>query len=124
MDMGVGLQGSEAIGDACSAKLAVGDPEVLERAQQLQNVLPPRPGGTLALLEATAPADVVVLAHHGLDGFAQLRDIWAGGMVNTTVQVEFWRIPRHDLPTERTEQIDWLYDAWTRVDAWIDEKAT
>lgn len=104
-------------------KLAGGDPEALERARQLQHVLPPRPGGTLALLEATAPADVVVLAHHGLDGFAQLRDIWAGGMVNTTVQVEFWRIPRHDLPTERSEQIDWLHETWMTVDAWIDGKA-
>jgi len=34
----------------------------------LRRVLPPRPGGTLAILEV-ADADVVVLAHQGLEGF-------------------------------------------------------
>lgn len=104
-------------------KLRPGDPAVLARAQRLRHLLPPRPGGTLALLDATAPADVVVLAHYGLDGFAQLRDIWAGGMVDTTVQVEFRRIPRNDLPTEPDNQIAWLYDVWDRVDGWIEEQS-
>ena len=103
-------------------KLSKGDPAIFERAQRLRYLLPPRPGGTLALLEATSPADVVVLTHHGLDGFAHLRDIWAGAMVNTTVQVQFWRIPRNTLPTESPDQITWLYEVWERIDAWIDEK--
>jgi 1-acyl-sn-glycerol-3-phosphate acyltransferase len=103
-------------------KLRQSDPTLSARAQRLRHVLPPRLGGPLALLEATAPADVVVLTHHGLDGFAHLRDIWAGAMVNTTVQVEFWRIPRGTLPTEYPEQVGWLYDIWERIDAWIHEK--
>ena len=103
-------------------KLRAGDPAVFERAQRLRHLLPPRPGGTLALLQATSPADVVILAHHGLDGFAQLRDIWAGGMVNTTVRVEFWRIPGGRIPTERADQVAWLYDIWDRIDAWIETR--
>ena len=103
-------------------KLREGDPVIYSRAQNLRHVLPPRLGGPLALLEATSPADVIVLTHHGLDGFAQLRDIWAGGMVNTTVLVEFWRVPRRDLPAERADQINWLYDVWDRIDGWIDQK--
>ena len=102
-------------------KLGQGDPAILARARRLRNLLPPRPGGTLALLQATSPADVVVLTHHGLDGFAHLRDIWAGAMVNTTVQVQFWRIQRSELPTERSDQITWLYNLWDRIDAWIEE---
>jgi len=102
-------------------RLEGGDPDIFERAQRLRHVLPPRPGGTLTLLDATDPADVVVLAHQGLDGFAHLRDIWEGGMVNTTVTVGFWRIPRSELPVERANQITWLYDVWTRLDTWIDE---
>jgi 1-acyl-sn-glycerol-3-phosphate acyltransferase len=105
-------------------KLRHGDPAISERAHRLRYLLPPRLGGPLALLDATSPADVVVLTHHGLDGFAHLRDIWAGGMVNTTVQVEFWRIPRSLLPTDRADQITWLYDVWDRVDIWIDEKSS
>jgi 1-acyl-sn-glycerol-3-phosphate acyltransferase len=103
-------------------KLKAGDPTISSRAQRLRHVLPPRLGGPLALLEATSPADVIILTHRGLDGFAHLRDIWAGGMVNTTVMVEFWRVPRGDLPADRTDQISWLYDIWDRIDTWIDEK--
>lgn len=103
-------------------KLRQGEASIYARAQRLRHVLPPRPGGTLALLEATAPADVVVLAHHGLDGFAHLRDIWAGGMVDTTVQVQFWRISRRDLPATPGEQVSWLYDLWDRIDAWIEQQ--
>lgn len=103
--------------------LASSDPALLERARRLRHVLPPRLGGPLTLLEATAPADVVVLTHHGLDGFAQLRDIWAGGLVGATVRVEFWRIPHQEVPAERVDRVNWLYDIWTRVDNWIDDAA-
>lgn len=103
-------------------KLQDGDPEIFERAQRLRHVLPPRLGGPLALLDAAASADVVVLAHHGLEGFAHLRDIWVGGMVNATIRVKLWRIPRSELPAEPADQVDWLYDLWTQVDAWIDEQ--
>ncbi len=104
-------------------KLRQGDPLISKRAQRLRHLLPPRLGGSLALLDAASPADVVVLAHYGLDGFAQLRDIWAGGMVDTTVRVDFRRIPRSELPTEQADRITWLYDVWERVDDWIEEQS-
>ena len=104
-------------------KLRQGDPLISERAQRLRHLLPPRLGGSLALLDATTPADVVVLAHYGLDGFAQLRDIWAGGMVDTTVRVDVRRIPRNELPTDQADRITWLYDVWDRVDAWIEKQS-
>ena len=102
-------------------KLSEGDRIIYERAQRLRHVLPPRLGGTLALLDAADAADVVVLTHHGLEGFAHLRDIWSGGMVNATIRVEFWRIPRAEIPAHHADQIGWLYDLWTRIDNWIDE---
>ena len=105
-------------------KLSAGDPEIYHRAQGLRHVLPPRPGGPLALLEATDPADVVVLTHHGLDGFAHLRDIWEGAMVDTTVRVTIWRIPRAEIPVDASARLNWLFDVWARVDRWIDDQAT
>lgn len=102
-------------------KLRERDPGMFEQAQQLSHVLPPRLSGPLALLDAAGTADVVVLTHQGLEGFAHLRDIWAGGMVDATIRVEFWRIPRSDIPAGREERITWLYETWARVDAWIDE---
>ncbi len=96
-----------------------GDPEVLARARSLAAVLPPRPGGPLALLDAHPPSDVVIAAHVGLDGFSHLRNILAGGLVGSTVRVRFQRFPIEDIPPDRAGRVAWLYDRWEEVDAWI-----
>lgn len=88
-----------------------------------RNVLPPRASGTLALLEAS-DADVVVLAHHGLEGLATVADIWAGGLVGGTIEVALWRIPRSTIPRERNEQVEWLFEVWRAVDEWVVSRST
>lgn len=90
-------------------------------ASRFRWVLPPRPGGTLTLLDALE-ADVVVLAHRGLEGFAGIKDLWRGGLVGEDVAVRFWRIPRSDIPTERSARIEWLFGVWAQIDAWISEQ--
>jgi 1-acyl-sn-glycerol-3-phosphate acyltransferase len=89
-----------------------------ELASQLEGLLPPRPGGVLALLDASR-ADVVVLAHHGLEGFARVKDIWAGGMVGKVVRVRMWRIPRAEIPVGRADRTDWLHRVWLDMDRWL-----
>ncbi len=81
-----------------------------------RRVLPPKPGGTLALLEASG-ADVVVLAHRGLEGFARVKDMWSGGLVGTTVELRFWRVPRSDIPEDDKSRLRWLFELWAEVDA-------
>jgi len=98
-------------------------PELHARARGLRHVLPPRLGGPLALLDGAPEADVVVLAHHGFDGFAHLSDIWNGSLVGTTVAVRFWRVPRAEVPAGRDARAAWLYDQWRRLDDWIDARA-
>jgi 1-acyl-sn-glycerol-3-phosphate acyltransferase len=85
---------------------------------RLRRVLPPRPGGTLAILDATT-ADVVILAHHGLEGLATVRDIWKGGLVGSQIRVRLWRIPRQSIPTGRSERVEWLFSVWAAVDEWV-----
>lgn len=89
-----------------------------EIAARLRRVLPPRPGGTMALLEATK-ADIVVLAHKGLEGFARVRDMWSGDLVGSQIVVRFWRIARSEVPEERSSRVDWLFDLWADIDAWV-----
>jgi 1-acyl-sn-glycerol-3-phosphate acyltransferase len=89
-----------------------------EVAAGYRRVLPPRPAGTLALLESTV-ADVVVLAHRGLEGFARVKDIWDGGLVGSTIDVHFWRVDRETVPVDRAERIEWLYRIWSDVDSWV-----
>lgn len=100
------------------AALARRNPRLHALADGLRHLLPPRLGGTLALLEATA-ADVVVLAHRGLDGFARVADVWRGGMVRTEVQVRFRRFPRSLIPQGRAERAAWLYGVWREMDEWV-----
>lgn len=61
--------------------------------------VPPRPSGTLAIVEVT-DADVVVFAPRGLEGFARISDMW--GIVGATVDLWFWRVPRSTIPNAAT----------------------
>jgi 1-acyl-sn-glycerol-3-phosphate acyltransferase len=99
-------------------RLSSREGRVGELAGRLNRVLPPRPGGTLALLESTS-ADVVVLAHRGLEGFATIRDMLRGDLVGRTVKTAFWRIPRASIPAGRAERVEWLFELWTGVDEWV-----
>ncbi len=89
------------------------------RAAAWSSVLPPRVGGPLALLDAEPPADVVIAAHAGLDGFSHISKILSGGLVGATVRVRFERFAHHDIPFGPEARIDWLYDRWEEIDRWI-----
>jgi hypothetical protein len=52
-----------------------GRAEQLAYARSLEFVLPPRPGGSLGLLEAAPEADAVVCAHTGFEGSGSLAQI-------------------------------------------------
>lgn len=94
-------------------------PEIAPLADRLEHVLPPRLGGPLTLLDAARGTDVVFCGHVGLDGFEYISDIWAGGLVGTTVRVKFWRHPAASVPADRDEQIAWLYAQWQTLDDWV-----
>lgn len=100
------------------ARLETRDPELHERARSLVHVLPPRPGGALALLDEARRGgiDVVFCAHSGMKGFASVREMLSGEIIGNTVQVNFWRVSAAEIPASSDEQIDWLYDQWIRVD--------
>lgn len=102
------------------AIIAERQPEIAPLAARLRYVLPPRLGGTLALLESAPEADVVVFGHYGLDGFEYVSDIWSGGLVGTTVRLKFWRFAAAEVPTDHEELIVWLYDRWQELDDWIE----
>jgi 1-acyl-sn-glycerol-3-phosphate acyltransferase len=90
-------------------------------AGSYRSVLPPRPAGTIALLENPANR-ILVLAHHGLEGLSGMADVWAGRLVGTTVSVGIWNVDRATMPEGRKDQIEWLYRTWAGVDEWIQEK--
>jgi 1-acyl-sn-glycerol-3-phosphate acyltransferase len=96
-----------------------GDPGLLARAERLTRLLPPRLGGTLEVLDANPGADVVICAHTGFESVATFWDLWSGAPIGREIHVEFWRIPWAEVPKDRSQRIDWLFEQWTRIDAWI-----
>lgn len=98
-----------------------GREDMAVRAENLTNVLPPQPGGSLAALDANPDADVLLVAHTGLDHFQGLGDIWRELPMDKKLLMGWWRIPREEIPEGREERIVWLFEWWARVDTWIDE---
>ncbi len=96
------------------------DPGLVARARQLHHVLPPRLGGPLALLEASPEADVLFLAHVGFEGTASFRQLWRGALIGRRIRVAFGRAPATEIPRGREERVAWLYNQWSRLDAWIE----
>jgi 1-acyl-sn-glycerol-3-phosphate acyltransferase len=92
------------------------------RLAGLRHLLPPRPGGPVALLDEAPGAAVVVCGHVGLDDFHDLREVWNGGLIGRRVQVRFWRHERAELPSDREELIDWLFERWQALDDWVEEQ--
>jgi 1-acyl-sn-glycerol-3-phosphate acyltransferase len=106
--------------------IAERQPSLAPRAERLNHLLPPRLGGVLTLLEnardCDADVDIVLFGHVGLDGFEYVSDIWAGGLVGTTVRMKFWRFPAASVPADREQLISWLYERWQLLDDWVGER--
>lgn len=103
------------------AELAGKDAAAFAKASQLRNVLPPRIGGALGVLEHATSADVVFCAHTGLEGASHLGDLLAGSLIGATVHVRYWRVPVRDVPLGTDARIAWLWSWWKRIDDWIEE---
>jgi 1-acyl-sn-glycerol-3-phosphate acyltransferase len=92
-----------------------------ERAVAMPRLLPPRPGGAFAAIGACPSADVVFVAHTGLDRLVSVRDVWQGLSADVVVRARWWRVPAAEVPRAagHEAQVGWLYDWWERMNAWI-----
>jgi 1-acyl-sn-glycerol-3-phosphate acyltransferase len=90
------------------------------RAEAMRNVLPPRPGGVTAAVRAAPHADVVFVAHTGLEHLSTVRDIWRGLPMDKTLSLRWWFVPAAEVPLDDTELTDWLYRWWETIDGWIE----
>lgn len=91
-----------------------------EAAERMGHVLPPRPGGVLAAIEAAPYADVVFVAHTGLEHIVSLADIWRELPLDKTLHMRWWFVPAADVPVGREARIAWLYQRWSDIDRWIE----
>ncbi len=93
--------------------------ESAKRAQRLRYVLPPRPAGVFAAIDAMPGADVVFVAHTGLDHMLSFADVWHGIPLVEPVEVTWWTVPPQQIPGGTDDRLRWLQDNWDKVDEWI-----
>jgi 1-acyl-sn-glycerol-3-phosphate acyltransferase len=99
---------------------ARGLPEMARRSELMRHVLAPRPGGVCAALAAAPEADVVWVAHSGLDHLFTVTDIWHALPLDITVHMRWWRVPADEVPAGKDARVEWLYQWWSRIDGWVD----
>ena len=90
-----------------------------DRATLMRHVLSPRPGGVLAAIEAAPHADVVFVAHTGLEHLSTPADLWDGLPMDSTVRLRWWFVPADEVPRDPAVQDDWLYERWAEIDTWV-----
>jgi len=98
-----------------------GNLRALERARKMPHVLPPRLGGPLEMLERNPGADAVFCVHTGLESTVSLGQLWRGDLVRARVRVTFWRVPYAQIPKGRESLSEWMWDQWSRVNAWLEQ---
>ncbi len=89
------------------------------QAAATPRVLPPRPSGTAAALEARPDLGVVVLAHTGLDQLTTPSSVWQAVPFRAPLRVRCWRQSTDILDRVPEEIPDWLNGVWAEVDGWI-----
>lgn len=90
-----------------------------ERAREMRHVLVPRLGGTSAAVSAAPSADVIFVAHTGLEDLSSLVDLYRGVPMDASIRVKLWRVAAEDVPHVQGSAATWIDAWWRRIDAWI-----
>jgi 1-acyl-sn-glycerol-3-phosphate acyltransferase len=88
---------------------------------EMPNVLPPRPAGTFAALQAAPAAELAVFMHTGHDELLDAASIWRALPLRRELHMVWWNEPRPELASEQ-ECSRWLNQTWVNIDAWIQEQ--
>ena len=93
-----------------------------EKADRLRHVMAPRPGGVLAALAEARDADVVFVAHTGVEHLTTVFDLWRELPMDMEIEMRWWLVPASDVPEGEPARVDWLYAWWETIDDWIQER--
>ncbi|MGV9773696.1 1-acyl-sn-glycerol-3-phosphate acyltransferase [Streptosporangium sp. NPDC003464] len=93
--------------------------EEAARARRMEHLLAPHPNGAITAIESCPQADVVFVAHTGLDDLVTLGDLWRRLPMRAEIKARWWRVRAADVPRDRESRIRWLFDHWEEIDAWI-----
>ena len=66
---------------------SLGHDDEAAKAERMRHLMAPKPGGTLAAMAAAPDADVLLVAHEGLEDLSSLGDLWSGLPMDDVVDV-------------------------------------
>jgi 1-acyl-sn-glycerol-3-phosphate acyltransferase len=89
------------------------------RAEAMATVLAPKPGGLYAAHCSAPNADMIFVAHTGIEHLSTVRDIWHGLPQDKTLHMRWTFVPAAEIPDDEDVFVDWLYDWWADIDRWI-----
>jgi 1-acyl-sn-glycerol-3-phosphate acyltransferase len=103
--------------------LRAGSARRAARVRNQRHVLPPRPGGTLASLNARNDTDVMIVAHTGLDTLVNPAQMWAAiPLQDRPMRIRPWLYSADSIPRDEESAHVWLEARWAEIDQWIDSQ--
>jgi hypothetical protein len=99
-------------------KFGEDDPDdLLPVVESLNRTLPPLRQGARKLVETMTEADVLFIAHRGVDEAGAMSDLIKGRLTQVKLEVAMWRIVADDVPRDPDAVRQFLVEHWKRVDA-------
>ncbi len=95
--------------------------DLARRARSLTHLMPPKPTGALAAIDAAPTADVIFYGHVGLERLSTPGDLWRGIPMDSPVRTRRWLVRADELPAPGDREL-WLYDTWEQLDTWIEQR--
>lgn len=117
-----GTRFSPAKRERAIERVASTHPDRADRLRQMTNVMPPRPGGTRALMEGSPEANLGLFLHFGLERYSKVSDILANVPIQMPVTTEVRLFLRSEVETAG-DIGEWLDAKWEDVDAWVADMA-
>ena len=89
--------------------------EMQDQLDRWRDLLPPRLGGTLALLQANPGRDLLFCAHRGFEGSSHFSNLVNGSWMGARISIRFWRVPYGQVPKDAAAQQAFLFSQWDRM---------
>ncbi len=96
-----------------------GDDGLIAFAARLQELLPPKPAGTLELLRVRPNSPVVIFGHEGMEGVAEFTGLRRNLPAKRPIKVAWWVHPRNTVPVDDEAATIWLRERWLELDQWV-----
>jgi 1-acyl-sn-glycerol-3-phosphate acyltransferase len=89
--------------------------ELTEQLRRWEILLPPRLGGTLAMLAANPARDLVFCGHAGFEGSSHFSTLINGSWMGAHIRIHFWRVPFATVPSTGDAAVRFLFGQWDRM---------